>query len=72
MINVIAFVVNKNTLHRTHLIFLLASDRLSYNNIVRSFNTTNIFKARLIISVYFIESKFTRLNRAAIAKIVGD
>ena len=71
MINVIAFVANKNTLHRTHLIFLLVNNRLSYNSIARSFNMTNIFKAGLIISVCFIESKFTRSNRAAIAKIVG-
>ena len=72
MINVIAFVVNKNTLYRTHLTFLLANNRLSYNNIIRSFNTTNIFKTKLIINIYFIKSKFTRLNRAAIAKIINN
>ena len=68
----IAFVVNKNILYRTHLIFLLVSNRLSYNSIVKSFNITNIFKIRLIISVCFIESKFTRLNRIIITKIVND
>ena len=72
MINIIAFVVNKNTLYRIHLTFLLISNRLSYNSIIRSFNITNIFKTRLIISIYFIKSKFTRSNRAAIAKIVSD
>ena len=68
----IAFVVNKNILYRTHLVFLLVSNRLSYNSIVRSFNTTNMFKAGLTISVCFIENKFTRSNRVAIAKIVSD
>ena len=72
MINIIAFVVNKNILYRTHLIFLLASNRLSYNNIIRSFNITNIFKTRFIINIYFIGNKLTRLNKATIAKIVND
>ena len=72
MINVIAFVVNKIILYRTHLIFLLASNRLSYNSIIRSFSITNMFEARLIISVCFIESEFTRSNKATIIKIVNN
>ena len=67
----IVFVVNKNTLYYTHLTFLSVSNRLSYNSIVRSSNATNVFEAGLITSVYFIESEFTRSNRAAIAKVVN-
>ena len=72
MINIIAFIINKNTLYYTHLILLLINNKLFYNSIIKSFNITNIFKIRLIISIYLIENKLTRSNRITITKIINN